>query len=231
VPGIVSWRRSHPSQTDRSEGLDSGMTNARHLAISAAAVLLLVAGAGCADDGDDPGAGESPRSSATTSTPTTTAAPSTDSEAAAAAAATMIRRYFAEIDKLRQQPNSSLSTLRTVATSIEYSAQMRLLQRERKQGLQQIGDTELKHVKVQSVNLDNTDPQSGRVPIAQVDVCWNVGNVDIIDKSGSSVVSPTRPDKGWIRFAVANYHWSTDPTDGWRVASSQDLKQTACPAS
>jgi hypothetical protein len=106
-----------------------------------------------------------------------------------------------------------------------------LLQRERKQGLQQIGDTELKHVKVQSVNLDNTDPQSGRVPIAQVDVCWNVGNVDIIDKSGSSVVSPTRPDKGWIRFAVANYHWSTDPTDGWRVASSQDLKQTACPAS
>lgn len=207
------------------------MTNVRSVTISATVALLLVAGAGCADSGNDP---PSTRPTAASKSPTTTSsssAPTTDSDIAAAAADSVVREYFAVVDDLRQQPEKPLTALSAVATSGELSAQQRLIQSERRRGLKQVGDTRISGLEVQSVNLDKSDPKAGKVPTAQVDVCWNVSDVDVVDKSGKSVVSPSRPDSGWIRFTVANYHWSTDPDGGWRVASSQDLKQTPCTAS
>ena len=204
------------------------MTNARSLTISAAAAILLVAGGGCANDGNDPGAGASPSPSSSPSATSKTR--QTDSEMASEAASAVGRKYFAEVDALRQQPRRPLHSLRAVATSVELSAQQRLLQSQRRRGLRQLGDTKLVEVTVQSVNLDNSDPRAGKVPTVQVDVCWDVSNVDVIATSGESVVSPSRPNAGWIRLAVANYHWSSDPKDGWRVASSQDLEQPPCTA-
>jgi hypothetical protein len=65
----------------------------------------------------------------------------------------------------------------------------------------------------------------------QVDVCWDVSDVDVIDATGKSVVSPGRPDTGWTRLTVANYRYSADPRGGWRVATGQDLKKPPCAAS
>jgi hypothetical protein len=206
------------------------MTNVRSFTVSATAALLLVAGGGCADDGNDPGATDSPSPSSSTPSPPSST-PQTASEMASEAAAVVARNYFAEVDTLRQHPGRPLDSLKSVATSVELSAQQRLLQSQRRRGLRQVGDTDLVEVTVQSVNLDNSDPQAGKVPTVQVDVCWDVTKVDVVDRSGESVVSPSRPDTGWIRLAVANYQWSSDPKDGWRVASSQDLEQTPCATS
>ena len=206
------------------------MTNVRSLTISATAALLLVAVGGCADDGNDPGATESPSPTSSTTSPTSTT-PQTDSEMASEAASDVARKYFGEVDALRQHPRRSLQSLNSVATSVELSAQQRLLQSQRRRGLRQVGDTNLVEVTVQSVNLDNSDPQVGKVPTVQVDVCWDVNKVDVVDRSGESVVSASRPDTGWIRLAVANYHWSSDPNGGWRIASSQDLEQAPCATS
>ena len=208
---------------------DSRMTNVRSLTIWATVALLLVAIEGCTSDSNEPARSVSPTPSSTSSTPTTM--PPTDTQAAAAAASTAVRNYFEEIDALRQDPRRPLQALNAVATSVELSAEQRLLQSERRQRLRQVGDTEVIRLAVQSVNLDHSDPQAGEVPTAQVDVCWDVSDVDIVDETGESVVRPTRPDRGWIRFTVADYHGPTNPNDGWRIASSQDLKQAPCATS
>jgi hypothetical protein len=100
-----------------------------------------------------------------------------------------------------------------------------------RKGQRQIGTTANSELTVQSVNLDNSDPSAGEVPTVVIDVCWDVSKVDVLDKSGKSIVSPNRPDTGWTRYTVANYKYAADPTSGWRVATGQDLKQTLCAAS
>ena len=74
---------------------------------------------------------------------------------------------------------------------------------------------------MQSVNLDNTDPQAGQVPTVQIDVCYDVSGVDVLDKDGKSVVTPDRPETGWVRYSVANYQWKEEPT-GWVAGRQRD---------
>lgn len=198
--------------------------------------ILLVAATACDASGNDPLAGgsiaPSPRTMpAAPSTPgSTTTTPASDSQVASESASGLVRRYYAVRDQLRQHPAQPLSMLKTISTSVELRAQTALFKRERDLGLHQTGQTKISRLKVQSVNLDNSDPAAGEVPTVQVDVCWDVSDVDIVDRHGESVVSPTRPNIGWIRYTVANYHWAADPISGWRVATSQDLKQKPCSA-
>lgn len=211
------------------------MRNERRARAVATAVLLLVALSACAGEGTDPAASTSPPPiSSTSPSPTTSTSPSTppsDSEVASTAASELVRSYYTVRDDLRKDPSSPLSQLRTVAVSTELKAQQTLFKREREQGLHQTGNTEIGELTVQSVNLDNSDPAAGAVPTVQVDICWNVRHVDILDRSGKSVVRRDRPNVGWIRYTVANYRWASDPTGSWRVASSQDLKKAPCAAS
>ena len=69
------------------------------------------------------------------------------------------------------------------------------------------------------------------MPTVQIDLCFDVSDVDVVDKNGDSVISPDRPDTGWIQFLVSNYQWGTDPDGSWRVASSQDIERAPCKAS
>ena len=214
------------------------MANVRSLTISATAALLLVAGGGCAGSSSElPSSSPSttaPSSTATTAsspevTPSPTAPPS-KAELAAQHASRAVRRYFFVVDELRQRPSQALSALSTVATSVQLSAQEKLVQGERDKGLRQTGATRVAELTVQAVNLENSDPDAGRVPTATIDVCWNVADVDIVDRRGRSVVAPARPETGWTRFTVANYHWSGNPMNGWRVATGLDLKKAPCAA-
>ena len=107
---------------------------------------------------------------------------------------------------------------------------MRQFERNRRDGYVQTGTTRLAKIEVPSVNLDNSDPATGRVPAVQVDVCFDVTGVDVLDASGASVVTAERPGTGWIRHTVSNYSWDTDPTGGWRVSTSVDLERAPCEA-
>lgn len=207
------------------------MTTSRGARAIAAAALLLVAMTSCANDGQDPAANASPTPSSSTPTPTATATPPSDTELASEAASATLRKYYDVRNQLRQNPSRPLSLLDQVAISTELAAQKNLFKKERKQGLHQVGATKVAELEVQSVNLDNSDPKAGKVPTVQIDLCFDVSKVDVVDADGKSVIRPDRPDTGWIQFLVSNYEWETDPDAGWRVASSKDIERTPCEAS
>jgi hypothetical protein len=204
------------------------MTRVRGVQSVATAALIVAALTSCAG-GNDPAASPSPTPSSPAPTTTTTTPPS-DSEVASAAASAVLRKYYAVRNQLRQDPSQPLTLLDDVAISTELAAQKNLFTKERKQGLHQTGETKIVKLDVQSVNLDNSDPKAGKVPTVQIDLCFDVSGVDVIDKDGKSVISPDRPDTGWIQFLVSNYQWDTDPDGSWRVASSQDIERTPCEA-
>lgn len=206
------------------------MTHLRGVIARATAVLLLVAVTSCANDGSDPAASGSPSPSSPAPT-TATSTPPSETEMASAAASAALRQYYDVRNQLRQDPNQPLSLVESVAISTELAAQQNLFKRERSQGLHQVGTTEVAKLEVQSVNLDNSDPKVGKVPTIQIDLCFDVSKVDVVDANGKSVISPDRPDTGWIRFLVSNYQWDSNPEGGWRVASSQDVERKPCEAS
>jgi hypothetical protein len=195
----------------------------------ATGTLLLVAVSACGDNVEDPP--PSPPASSSPSAPATSPSPTSPSDTATADATAAMRDYFTVVDQVGQDPASDLKLLKSVATSTQLSAVQTLLRRQHDQGQRQVGATAISKLTVQSVNLDNSDPSAGKVPTVVIDVCWDVSKVDVLDKSGKSIVTPNRPDTGWTRYTVANYKYAADPAGGWRVATGQDLKQTPCAAS
>lgn len=206
------------------------MMNRLGLISWATGTLMLAAVSACGGtDADPPSTSE--RTSTSPSSPTSTSSPSSPSDAATPAATEAVRSYFVVVDRLRSDPAADLKQLKSVATSAQLNAVTTLIDRSRDEGQRQTGTTAINELKVQSVTLDNSDPKAGKVPTVVIDVCWDVSKVDVLDKSGKSIVPPDRPDTGWTRYTVANYKYAADPTGGWRVATGQDLKQTPCAAS
>lgn len=208
------------------------MKNRLGLTFLATGTLMLAAVSACADnDADPPPTTPATSSPAESTDPTASDSPTSPNDAASASATTAMTDYYAVLDGLRADPSSDLKELETVAIGAQLNAVQTLVQRQRDQGQRQTGTTAIGELKVQSVTLDNSDPDAGKVPTVVIDVCWDVTKVDVLDKSGESIVSPNRPDTGWTRYTVANYKYAADPTGGWRVATGQDLKQTPCAAS
>lgn len=200
---------------------------ARHFSVTTAVLLFAVA-TSCAQSpgGTGPTTKPDPSSKAPTST-----SPESQEDRASTDAEDAVRAYFKTVDALQQDPSEDLEGLSKVAIGVQLNAQKLSIEQLRKAGRHQTGNTDVAEMKVQSVNLDNSDPKAGKVPTVTVDACWDVAGVDVVDKIGKSVVSPDRPDDGWTRFTVANYHWSENPNGGWRVANGQDLEQPSCKAS
>lgn len=208
------------------------MKNRLGLTFLATGTILLAAVSACANNDAGPPPTTPATSSPTGSTePTTSPSPTSPNDAATANATRAMTDYYSVLDGLRADPASDLKGLETVAIGAQLNAVQTLVQRQRDEGQRQTGTTAISELKVQSVTLDNSDPDAGKVPTVVIDVCWDVTKVDVLDKSGESIVSPDRPDTGWTRYTVANYEYAADPTGGWRVATGQDLKQTPCAAS
>lgn len=212
------------------------MTRTRRAGSVATAALIVAVMASCANDPSPPvpTTGTSPAPTLSSPAPTTntaTATPPSDSEIAADAATAALREFYEVRTRLRQDPSEPLTLLDDVAISTELTAQRNLFERERNQGLHQVGETKIVELDVKSVNLDNSDPSAGKVPTVQIELCFDVSDVDVVDEDGKSAISPDRPDTGWIQFLVSNYEWDTDPDGAWRVASSRDIERTPCAAS
>lgn len=189
----------------------------------AAGAIVLVAVSAC---GGKPASSTRPTTSP--SVVPSTSAPTTPSQAAASDATQLLHRYFAVIDQISQQPGAALNPLASVATGTELAAEQRFLAGQHQRGERQIGSTAISRLQVQSVNLANSDPAAGQVPTVVIDVCWNVSKVDVLNRSGKSIVSSSRPNTGWTRYRVANYEYAAKPNYGWRVASAQDLGTRSC---
>lgn len=204
------------------------MTISRSAAALTIAGVLLVTVTSCANDGKDRAAGGNPTPTTSSAASSTVATPDSETVIASEKASEVVRRYFSTVDQLRQEPSRPVKELRQVAISSQLAAQRTLIHAQRRDGLRQVGSTTVAELVVQSVNMDNSDPNSGRVPTVEIDVCYDVSDVDILDQDGQSTVSLERPATGWVRFSVSNYAWSTDPQGAWRVASGADLKQAPC---
>ncbi|MCR1785866.1 hypothetical protein KVF89_25245 [Nocardioides carbamazepini] len=205
------------------------MTHPLGLKSWATGALMLAAMSACASDGLDPDLpAPPPENPSMTTTATPSSSSSSASDAATATATNLLARYFETVDQVRSDPAASVDKLKDVAIGIQLDAQSNLVRRERADGRRQVGTTSVAVSKVQSVSLDNTDPANGVVPTVVVDVCWDVSDVDIVDTTGKSVVTPARQDRGWTRYTVANYQWNDDPEGGWRVASGEDLEEEPC---
>lgn len=208
------------------------MTSRLGLKSWATGALVLAAVTACATGASEPTSEPTPTvASSSPSTPSSSTTAIDPSDAATTAASATMRGYFAVVDTLAKDPKTDLKRLGSVATSTQLRAAQTLLRSQRDHGRHQTGDTNVAKLTVQTVNLDNPDPKAGKVPTVVIDVCWDVSKVDVLDKSGASIVSPDRPDTGWTRYTVANYHFADNPTKGWRVATGQDLKQSPCSAS
>ena len=182
------------------------------------ALLLTIAtmATGC---GGGSGTDATPPASPTSSAPTSSAPTLSPKDQAAADATAMINKYFEVTNEVGQDPNKPLSRLKSVAVSSQLTI---LLHNQfgqwRKNGWRQTGDDTVVTTDVQSVSLDNSAPQKGQVPVVTIRVCDDVSKVGVIDGSGKSVVNPGRQAQYTNDYGVANYHWTTNPRDGWRVA-------------
>ncbi|PUB29032.1 hypothetical protein C8K30_103458 [Promicromonospora sp. AC04] len=80
------------------------------------------------------------------------------------------------------------------------------------QGLHQVGATELVSVEVNEVDLTFkpkvTPPE---IPFVEFTVCYDVADLDVVDKDGKSVVSADRKDRGVAQLGVANYEYPDGP--------------------
>ncbi len=194
-------------------------------------VWLCVLLAGCSGgSGDEPTSTPSPTVSlssppSTSGSPTPTLSPR---DQAAADAQTTVRRYNDIVNQLGQDSSSPLSLLKKVSTSIELTAMQHSFKTWRERGWVQTGDIVIGSLKVREVKLDNSSPKTGVVPTVNVDVCYDVAGVDVVNGRGKSVVNPSRPDQVTTRLLVSNYKYAKDPRGGWRVASGRDIGEGPC---
>ena len=207
------------------------MKNRLGLRSWATGAVVLAAVTGCASSSSDPGPHAAPRTSSSSPASESSSAPaSSPAEAAVVQATSTVHHYFGALDEVRQNRSASISRLSSVMTGIELVTQRRLVRRQRSQNLRQIGNTSIDRLRVHAINLDDSD-SAAKVPTVTIDVCWDVTKADLVDRNGTSVVSPSRAPRGWTRYVVANSHLQDHATDGWRVTDGQDLKRTPCAAS
>lgn len=191
------------------------------------AVLLLAVAAtttACGGSGTD----ASPSPTPTTSTAPSSSAPADPRDQASADAQATLRRYFDVGNQVGQNPKVPLSKLKSVETSTLLFAEQHQYEKWRSSGWKQTGDLKVTKMQVQAVSLDNSDPAKGKVPSVTVMVCTDSSNVDVVDKSGKSVVLSTRPRALTTLYTVANYQYKKDPQGGWRVATGTDKEVGKC---
>lgn len=229
--GTARWRHVCASSPLGARKQETRMGHRLGLRSWATGILVLAAVTACGQNSASPPATSSaPVSTPSPSPSSSPSAPASPSEVAAAEATQKLKDYFAVLDQLGQHPSAPVSPLAKVSTSALLTAEQHFVEAERAKGHHQTGVTHLVDVKVQSVDLDNSNPSAGSVPTVVIDVCWDVRDVDVIDRTGKSAVLATRPDGGITRYFVANYQWKAHPDTGWRVADAKDRDLKPCTA-
>jgi len=186
---------------------------ARRLTAAAgiAALALLVSSCG---GSDDPVAQPTPSSAApTTSAPTSSSVVPVSAEDQAVTEATeAVSQFYAAIDRINADRNSDPDTLHDVTTGDAYLAQVRQAVQMKARGLTQIGNGRVVDATPFSIDL-TTDAGANppKFPTVVMDACLDVGDVNVVDAEGKSVVPATRLAQTTARLNVVHFDF------GWRV--------------
>ena len=193
-----------------------------------AAVLLALTASGCSPS-SDPAPSSSPTSGTSTSqtpspSPTT---PSTAEEAQALAVA-LVSDYLGTIDDLYLDPSLPLDEIYQVAVAPEATAQATAIGKFRSQGYRQTGRSQLVTASAASVDLSNSPAASPSpvFPTVVVTACVDVGQVDAVDATGTSVVPPGRPRYLIQQLTVVNPNYPD--TSSWRVSQAPNRQAQSC---
>jgi len=91
-------------------------------------------------------------------------------------------------------------------------------------GLRQIGTTQIASMSVTSVDLT---PEPGGYPGVVLQVCLDVSGVDIVDGTGTSIVSPDREDRSKSTVTMYEYEPGTKGAEagGWFVYEATALNE------
>lgn len=156
----------------------------RAIAVAAAALLLATL-TGCAP---------SPTSRPTpTPTPHPTPIFSSDKEALAAAT----KRYAAYLkvsDEILSEGGTDPGRLKSVATGKALATDLKGFAMARDKGWHTTGKTSFDNVRLQSRRMSNSVTSD----VVAVYLCVDVSSIDVLDSSGKSVVSGTRPDRSQV---------------------------------
>lgn len=239
-------REVAPVQKARKQNSNKGVEGmhrgGRVRALTATTILVLAVATACTESVEPTAPPTPPATTAASTSPAPSTSPSStpsgplptptsDSGDAAARAVDVVHRYYAVLDTVGADPSAPLDHLEDVAISTVLSAYQHSFERWRRDGWVQHGATRLIEVNVNSVTLDNSEPERGIVPTVEIDVCYDVAAVNVVDANDEAVAQADLPDVGWERLRVANYSWDDDPQGSWRVASAETLVREPCQSS
>lgn len=206
-----------------------------HTATAAAAAVLLAVLTGCNSSSEAaPPVLQSASSTVTPSaavTPSPTATtPPTPEEAAVTQAKEAVRAYFSAMDQLSANTTADTAVLKNVAVSTGLIDAQNQISFGRGEDQRQIGDTRIASIQPKSVDLtmDLKRRPAPKVPVVQLNVCYDVSAVNVVDSTGKSVVTAGRRDQALAILGMTNYDYP-NPT-GWKVGY-QTIKGDPCPAS
>jgi hypothetical protein len=196
----------------------------RRVTAAATAAGLLVLTAACSTGGPEatePTASPTPPSAVTPSgSPTLTPTESLDPEEQAIQQAQVALRELYRVEsELGSNPRASLRRLKAVAVSRELYEQQQQFRLMRQEGERIIGRAEILDMEVTDVGLTNKPKQQPpEIPFVEIELCYDVTDVSVVDDSGESVVLPSRRDRAKATYGVVNYDWPD--ANGWRVGYS-----------
>jgi hypothetical protein len=154
--------------------------------------------------------------------PSVSASPSkilTAEEKAAEQAKDAALEYYRVMDHVAADPRADTDLVRTVSIGTGLNDALNRVAFNRSKQQRQIGTTQIPWMKVRSVDLTfKPKSQHPEIPVVQLDVCYDVSKVNVVDETGKSVVLPTRKNRALEQLGVANYQWPNP--HGWKVAYS-----------
>ncbi|MFC8797121.1 hypothetical protein ACFT2C_05275 [Promicromonospora sp. NPDC057138] len=192
--------------------------------------MALLTVSGCTASATDPT--PTPSATTTTSAPPSVSpkpSPTTESELAAASAEALAHEYYRITDAVAADP-TNLKPLKTVATSAELIRLRNTFGPWEDDGWHKTGTIQVIDLTTQSVSFDDSGQGSNAGPTVQIDVCYDVADVDVVDASGESQVDANRPDRAWERLWISNPDYDDDPESGWLVADRKTLEREPCAA-
>ena len=154
---------------------------------TAAALVTVLLLAGCV-----------PREPVITPEPDPASTPVFASDDEALAAATeAYARYLEVSDQILADGGASPDRLKTVSTLEWFEKQVPGFEDARDRGLRSVGSTTFDTVSLQQYDSKSVDG----IGIVRIYLCIDVSAVDVVDASGNSVVSDTRPDRSAVEVS------------------------------
>ena len=190
-------------------------------------MILGLTASGCSSS--DPTPSSSPTSGTSTSqTPSPSPTTPSPAEEAETLAVALVPDYLGTIDDLYLDPSLPLDGIYQVAVAPEATAQATAIGKFRSQGYRQTGRSQLVTASAASTDLSNSPAASPSpvLPTVVVTACVDVGEVDAIDASGSSIVPSGRPRYLIQQLTVVNPNYPD--TSSWRVSEAPNRQAQSC---